>query len=164
MQNFFIWLKVMLRSSKRWWLWKEPVVGWHWWLWKELVVVVMYGNWNVGQATSQQVLKLTTFCTVTCFQFFRHWSTASSTMLCWNPAHVATVCFRKLSISRIGTRYTIYALLQHAPECSNLPGWGQDWWTAVSYCAETWLCHEHDVLAHCLAGRQRRLQQCCRSP
>jgi len=41
----------MLRSSKRWWLWKEPVVGWHWWLWKELVV--MCGNWNVRQAMSQ---------------------------------------------------------------------------------------------------------------
>ena len=35
MQNFFIWLKVMLRSSKRWWLWKKPVVGWHWWLWQK---------------------------------------------------------------------------------------------------------------------------------
>jgi len=47
MQNFFIWLQVMLRSSKRWWLWKEPVV--------------MCGNWNVGQATSQQVLKVYDF-------------------------------------------------------------------------------------------------------
>ena len=26
MLNFFVWLKVMLHSSKRWWLWKEPVV------------------------------------------------------------------------------------------------------------------------------------------
>ena len=37
----------MLRSSKRWWLWKEPVV--------------MCGNWNVGQATSQQLLKVYAF-------------------------------------------------------------------------------------------------------
>jgi len=28
MQNFFVCLKVMLRSSKRWWLWKELIVGW----------------------------------------------------------------------------------------------------------------------------------------
>jgi len=80
MLNFFIWLKVMLRSSKRWWLRKEPVVGWHWWLWKEPVVIC--GNWNVMQTTSQQVFKVATSCTDTCFQPFRHWSTASSTMLC----------------------------------------------------------------------------------
>jgi len=30
MQNLFMWLKVMLRFPKRWWLWKELVVGWHW--------------------------------------------------------------------------------------------------------------------------------------
>ena len=29
-----------------------------------------------------------------------------STMLCWNPAHVATRRFCNLSVSRIGTRYT----------------------------------------------------------
>jgi len=65
---FFIWLKVMLRSPKCWWLWKEPVVGWHWWHWKE--PVLMSGNWNVRQATSQQMLKVTTICTVRCFQSF----------------------------------------------------------------------------------------------
>jgi len=68
MQNFFIWLKVMLHSSKRCWLSEEPVVDWHWWLWKELVV--MCGNWNVRQATSQQVFKVTTFCMDICFQSF----------------------------------------------------------------------------------------------
>jgi len=30
----------------------------------------------------------------------------------------------------------------------------------LSLGAEAQLCHEHDVLAHCLAGRQTRLQQC----
>ena len=36
---------------------------------------------------------------------FRHWSTVSSTMLCWNSVHVATRRFRNSSVSRIGTRY-----------------------------------------------------------
>ena len=49
MLNFIISRKVMLRSSKRWWLWKEQVVGWHRCLWKELVL--MCDNWNVRQAT-----------------------------------------------------------------------------------------------------------------
>ena len=57
-----------VRSSKRWWIWNEPVVGWHWWLWKE--PVVMCGKWNVRQATLQQMFKVTTFCTATCFQSF----------------------------------------------------------------------------------------------
>ena len=33
-----------------------------------------------------------------------HWSTVSSTMLCWNSAHVATRCFRNSSVLRIGTQ------------------------------------------------------------
>jgi len=61
MLNLFIRLKVMLRSSKHWCLWKEPVV--------------MCGNWDVKQATPQQVFKVTTFCMDTCLVFFRHWST-----------------------------------------------------------------------------------------
>ena len=32
--------------------------------------VVMCGKWNVRQATSQQMFKVTTFCTDTCFQSF----------------------------------------------------------------------------------------------
>jgi len=58
----------LLRSFKRWRLWKEPVVGCRQWLWKE--PVVLYGNWNVRQATSQQVFRVTTFCIYTCFQSF----------------------------------------------------------------------------------------------
>ena len=57
-----------VRFSERWWIWNEPVVCWHWWLWKELVVVC--GKWNVRQATLQQMFKVTTFCTGTCFVFF----------------------------------------------------------------------------------------------
>ena len=68
MHNFFHLTEGMLYSSKRWWLWKKPVVGWHWWLWKE--PVVMCGKWNVRQATLQQMFKVTTFCTDTCFQSF----------------------------------------------------------------------------------------------
>ena len=45
-----------LRSFKCWWLWKEPVV--------------MCDNWNVRQAMSPQVFKVTTFCMVACSQSF----------------------------------------------------------------------------------------------
>jgi len=162
MQNFFIRLKVMLRSSKRWWLWKEPVVGWHWWLWKEPIVI--RGNWNVGQSTSQQVFKVTTSCTDTCFQSF----SPLINCIVHHALLKSSPCRNKMlpQVVRIADWYSIYDIraLAACPRCSNLPGWGQDWWTAVSYCAETRPCHEHDVLAHCLAGRQTRLQQCCRSP
>jgi len=58
----------LLRSLRRWRLWKEPVVGCRRELWKE--PVVMCGNWNVKQAMSQQVFRVTTFCVNTCFQSF----------------------------------------------------------------------------------------------
>jgi len=75
------------------------------------------------------------------------------------------------------TRFRFYVLRVYkntivaCPRRSNLPGGGQDcwlakcqdWWTAVSHSAEARLCHEHDVLAHCLAGRHTHLQQCCGS-
>ena len=67
MHKIFIWLKVCA-FSESWWIWNEPVVGWHWWLCKELVVVC--GKWNVRQATLQQMFKVTTYCTGTCFQSF----------------------------------------------------------------------------------------------
>ena len=53
-------------------LWREPVVGCHQWLWKE--PLVMCGYWNVRQTTSQQVFRVTTFCTNTASSLFRHWS------------------------------------------------------------------------------------------
>ena len=58
----------LLRSFKRWRLWKDPVVGCRRWLWKE--TVAMCSNWNVRQAMSQQVFRVTTFCVNTCFQSF----------------------------------------------------------------------------------------------
>jgi len=57
LQNFFISREGLLRSFKRWRLWREPVVGCRRWLWKEPVVVC--GNWNVMQAVSQQVFRVT---------------------------------------------------------------------------------------------------------
>ena len=88
MQNFFVWLKVISCSSKRLWLWKELVVGWHWWLWKE--AVVMCGNWNVRQATSM-CSKWPPSARIHASSLFCHWSTAYIVHHAgWNSAHVAT--------------------------------------------------------------------------
>ena len=63
--TFFIWLKICCVPSN---------VGgsesrlWHWWFWRE--PIVMCGNFNVRQALSQQVFRVTTFCINTCFQSF----------------------------------------------------------------------------------------------
>ena len=46
----------LLRSFRRWGLWKEPIV--------------ICGNWNVSQAMLQQVFRLTTFCIKTCLESF----------------------------------------------------------------------------------------------
>ena len=97
MHNIFIWLKVC-GSSKSWWIWNEPVVGWHWWLWKELVV--MCGKWNVRQATLQQMLKVTTFCTNTCFQSFLPLINCiiHHALLKFNPCCNKTLLFRNSSV------------------------------------------------------------------
>jgi len=63
LQNFFIWLKVCcvlsdILGSEKSQLW--VVVGGS----------VMCGNWNVRQAMSHQVFRVTTFCINTCFQSF----------------------------------------------------------------------------------------------
>ena len=68
LQNFFYLTDSLLRSFKRWRLWKELVVGCHRWLWKQ--PVVMCGNWNVRQAMWQQLFRVTTFGINTCFQSF----------------------------------------------------------------------------------------------
>ena len=143
----------MLRSSKHCWLWKEPVV--------------MCGNWNVMQATSEQVFKVTTFCTDTCFQSFFATDQLHSPPRC---AEIQPMSQQDASATRpycglvLDTR-----TLAVCPRRGNLPGWGQDcwmatcqdWWTGVSHGAEARLCHKHDVLAHCLAGKQTCLQQWC---
>jgi len=146
----------MLHSYDCWWLLKEPVV--------------MCGSWNVRQATSQQLFKMTTFCTDTRFQSFSPLINCIVHHAVLNfSAYVATRRFRNSSVSRIGTRYT--RSCKHAPDAVIYRVWGQDcwlatcqdWWTGVSHCAEARLCHERDVLAHCLAGRPTCLQQCCGS-
>jgi len=122
-----------MRSSKHWWLWKEPVV--------------VCENWNVRQATSQQVLKLTTFCTDTCLQSFSPLinCVVHRAVLKFSPCRNKTIPQLVRIALRIGTRYTRSCSMHRR---GNLPGWGQhcwlatcqDWWTG----AEARLCHEHD--------------------
>ena len=68
LQNFFIRLEVCcvlsdVESCEKSQLW--VVVGG-----SEKKPVVMSGNWNIKQAMSQQVFRVTTFCINTCFQSF----------------------------------------------------------------------------------------------
>ena len=87
--------KSLLRYLKCWWLWKEPVV--------------MCGNWNARQATSQQVFKLTTICMDACFQSF--------SPLINRVVHHAVLkfssCCNKLlpQLVRIADWYSIHALI-----------------------------------------------------
>jgi len=74
----------------------------------------MCGNWNVKQATSQQVFKVTTFCTDTCVQSFSplikcivHHAVLKFSP-CRNKTLPQLVC--------ITDWYSIYALLQRAPD------------------------------------------------
>jgi len=90
----------MLRSSKHRWFWEEPAV--------------MCGNWNVKLATSEQVFKVTTFCTDTCFQSFLplinyivHHALVKISPYC-NKTLPQLVC--------IADSYSIQALLQHVPD------------------------------------------------
>jgi len=73
----------------------------------------MRGNWNVRHATSQQVFKVTTFCTDTCFQSFL------PLIIC--IVHHALLKFSPCrntlpQLVRIADWYSIHALLQHAPD------------------------------------------------
>jgi len=104
----------LLRSFKRRKLWKEPaVVGCRRWLWKE--PVVMCENWNVRQAMSQQVFRVTTLCINTCFQSF---STLISRIVHhavpkFNPCHnkpqpLATTCPYQYTRSSCRVPQTLY--------------------------------------------------------
>jgi len=62
LQNFFVCVLSDVGGSEK------PVVGCRRWLWKEPVVTC--GNWNVRQAMSQQVFRVTIFWINTCFQSF----------------------------------------------------------------------------------------------
>jgi len=76
----------------------------------------MCENWNVRQATSQQVFKVTTFCTDTCFQSFSPLinCTVHHTLLKFSPCRNKTLP----QLVRIADWYwySIHALLQHAPD------------------------------------------------
>ena len=76
--------------------------------------VVMCENWNVRQATSQQVFKLTTFCTNTCFQSFSPLINCivHHALLKLSPCRNKTLP----QIVCIADWYTMHALLQHAPD------------------------------------------------
>ena len=73
--NFHL-TKVSLHSFKCWKLRIDPVVGCRRWFWQE--PVVMCGYWNVRQAVSQQVFRVTTFCVNTwhASSLYWHWSVA----------------------------------------------------------------------------------------
>jgi len=150
MQNFFVWLKVMLCSSRHWWLWKE--------------LVVMWGNWNARQATSQQVFKVTTFCTDKCFQSFPHRSTA--------PCLVKFCPCRNKTLPQLVTIadwYSTHAIFQHAADAAiyrievrtvDWPHVRTDELRCLTAQKLDSVDHEHDVLTHCLAAGQTCLQQC----
>jgi len=144
----------VLHSSKRWCLWKQPVVGWHWWLRKELVV--MCGNYYVGQATSQQVFKVTTFCTDTCFQSFfatdqLHRAPRCAEIQPMSQQDASVTCpYRGLVLDTLASCPDVVITRVEVRTVQ----WPHVKTDEVSYSAEAQLCHEHDVLAHCLAGRQ----------
>ena len=143
----------------------------HWWLWKgefccvALVAVKRADCVVIRQAASQQVFKVTTFCTDIRFQPFLplincivHHSAEIQRMSRQSAASTRPYRGLLLDILHASSSY---------PRCSNQPGWGhdcwlatrRDWWTGVSHSAGARLCHEHDVLARCLGGRQTCLQQ-----
>ena len=68
MHNFFVWLKVCYIPPNVGGSEKSRFCGLA--LVAQKKPVVMCGKWNVRQATLQQMFKVTTFCTDTCFQFF----------------------------------------------------------------------------------------------
>jgi len=147
LQNSFAWCKVHCFPPKVGGSEKASCVVWHWWLWKE--PVVMCGNLNVRQATSQQVFKVSTIFMEAHFQSF---------LPCWNSAHISTSRYCNSCVSPIGTLYT------SCPRCSNQPGLGDNRWLATYH--DWWNGqHRHDchVLVHCLGLRQTRPQQCCLS-
>ena len=128
------------------------------WRWKE--PVVMCGNLNVRQATSQQVFKVTIFCMDTHFQSFSPLINRIIHHALLHLARVSTSRCRNSSVSRIGTGYTRSCIM---PQMGQFTGFrsgllaGHIWlttcqgqWTLVSHSAKARLCHQRDVLVHCL--------------
>ena len=113
----------MLRSFKRWWLWKKADCG------LALVALKRTGCdvWQMEchperqsarmskrQATLQQMFKVTTFCTDTCFQFFLPLINCiiHHALLKFSPCRNKTLT----QIVHIADWYSIYAPLQHGPD------------------------------------------------
>jgi len=109
LQNSFAWCKVHCFPPKVGGSEKASCVVWHWWLWRE--PVVMCGNLNVRQATSQQVFKVTTFCMDTRFQYFSPLINRIVHHAVIKLAHVSTSHCRNSSISRIGACYTRFCIM-----------------------------------------------------
>jgi len=161
MQNLFVWWKVYCFRPNVCGYDKASCVVWHWWLWKE--PIMLCGNLNVRQASSQQVFKVTAVCMDTRFSLFRHWLIASSTYFAeiqpmFQQAAAATCAYRGLVLG-----------IHASASCrrySNQPALGQDCWLAT--CQDWWnegvscVSYDRDVLVHCLGGRQTR-PQCCGS-
>ena len=95
-------------------------------------------------------VKVTTFCTDTCFQSFM-------------PLINCVVHHTVLKFSPC--RYSIHAVMIIYWVEVRTVGWPhvRTDELGVFHGAEARLCHEQDVLAHCLAGRQTCLHQCCGS-
>ena len=103
------------------------------------------------------------------FSFFRHWSHCADILVCGIPQQAAVATRPRPGLVQCPV------LDIHAPasyhRCGNLPDLGQDcwlvtcqdWWTGVSHRSIDPLLRERDVLAHCSAGWQTRLHQCCAS-
>ena len=65
--------------------------------------------WQLERQTSSVMFKVDTWTHF--FSLFRHWSVTSSTMLCWNSAHISKTYCRNSSISWIGTQYTCCCIM-----------------------------------------------------
>ena len=107
MYNFFIWLKVCcippnvggFEKSQLW-----VGIGGSEIFWKKNRLWCV-ANGMSGMQHYSKCSKWPPSARIHASSHFRHWSTASSTTLCWNSSNVATRRFRNSSVSRIGTRY-----------------------------------------------------------
>ena len=117
----------------------------------------MCGNWNVGQATSQQVFKVTVHLlhgyTLPVFfttdQLHRPPRCAEIQPMSQQDASV-TCPYRGLVLDTLASCPDVVITRVEVRTVQ----WPHVKTNEVSYSAEAQLCHEHDVLAHCLAGRQ----------
>jgi len=151
----------ILFLSKRWWLWKGELCCIALVALKRACCVVQQLKCQASCVTGS--IQVTTICMDTRSQSFL----PLTNYIVHHTVLKFSLCLNKplSQLMRIGDWYLVYMLLHHAPDLGHdcwLAAY-QEWWTWVSHSAEARLCHELDVLVHCLAGRQARPQQCCRS-